>query len=153
MNNHRKLLVLGLNEVLRTGNVSLDPAQQIVDGHMQTEIAGRPSVVIWHGISGDEVHIAVWWDYDHSKHPQANLEGNQRERFHGPSPLAKPQHYPKFVGAFSSGWVERRTGAYIQGFGDKGLDEVYTRRGEAEELLAIPKPIPMGFEAEGKFFR
>lgn len=152
MNNHRKLLVLGLNELLRVGKVSLDPAQEVLDGHLQTEIAGRPSVVIWCGISCDEIRITVWWDYDHSKHPQANLEGNQRERFHGPSPLAKPQHYPRFVGAFSSGWLERRTGAYIQGRGGQGLGEVYTRRTDAEVLSDLPNPIPMGFKAEGKFF-
>lgn len=152
MNIHRKLLVLGLNELLAREALSLDPQVPVTAGHLFATLAGHPSVIVWHEINCEELSLAVWWKYDHSKHPQANLEGNQRESFSGAAPLAKPQHYSKFVGAVAACWVERRTGRYLQGSGARGLYEVYTRRGEADELKAIPKPIPQGFEVEGKFF-
>lgn len=153
MHTHRKLLVLGLNELLERGLLSLDPAVPVHAGHLLTSIAEEPSVIIWNGISGDEVSLSVWWKYDHSKHPQADLEGSQRESFHGPTPLAKPLHYQKFVGAFASGWVERRTGRFLQGVGSAGLNEAYTRRTDVGALQALPTPTPAGFKAEGKFFR
>lgn len=151
MHTHRKLLVYGLNALLEKDLISLDPSVGVKDGYIETQIAGKSSIVIWRGISGEEVELSVWWDYDHSKHPQANLLGRARENFHGPTPLAKPQKYQEFVGAFASGWVERRTAAFIQGKGPD-LAEKYTRRTNVEALRDLPTPIPRGFKAEGKFF-
>lgn len=152
MHVYRKLLVLGLNELLGRKLLSLNPAEPVEGGHLLTSLAGERSVIIWHGISGDEVSLSVWWKYDHSKHPQANLEGSQKESFHGPAPLAKPQHYQKFVGAFTSGWVERRSRQFLQGVGSKGLCESYTRRSDLQALQDLAIPTPAGFEPEGKFF-
>jgi len=94
----------------------------------------------------------VWWKYDHSRHPQAELGGSSREQFKTSLPLAKKQHYPKFVGVTVSGWLERKTGKHLQGKGQKGLFDVYTRRGEKEILKSLSDPSPSGFKAEGKFF-
>lgn len=145
-------MVLGLNEALRHGAVALDSTGE-EEGHLFPVIADHPSVVSWNTISAGELRLSVWWKYDHSKHPQANLQGAQQERFRTSSPLAKPQHYPKFVGAVVSGWIERRTGKFVQGRGSEGLFDIYTRRGERENLDAISTPRPDGFAIEGKFFR
>lgn len=149
MNNHRKLLVLGLNEMLKAGRFSFDPAIVPPDGHLEVEIGEQPSIVIWRDIGSRETQLSVWWKYDHSKHPQAEYEGNMRERFNGPEPLAKPQHYPKFVGAFACGWLDRRNPAHLEGYGSESIFETYTRRGEAKALQAIPTPVPLGFVVEG----
>jgi hypothetical protein len=155
MNSHRKLLVLALNELLERKLVSLDDPGNGADGsgHLSVLLAGSPSMITWNDISGGEQRLSVWWKYDHSRHPQANLEGNARETFSGSSPLAKSQHYPKFVGVTASCWVERRTGKWLQGRGRENLFDVYTRRNELAALEALPDPIPMGYKAEGKFFR
>lgn len=151
MNPHRKLMVLALNELLARGLVSLSGRDED-HGHLITELAGESSVVIWHGISGDELTLAVWWKYDHTRHPQANLEGNYREEFLTTEPLAKQQHYPKFVGVTVSGWLERKTGKYLQGSGRDHL-MTYTRRGERKVLETLPNPVPLGYSTEGRFFR
>ncbi len=154
MNGHRKLLIFALNELLAKKLVSLDDPGNFAneDGHLFIDIAGQPSVVNWSSISGGELRLSVWWKYDHLRHPQANLLGNECEKFTSPEPLAKEQHYPKFVGAFGTGWVERRTGKWLQGMDGVNLHSVYTRRGEKTALDAIPTPVPNGFDAEGKFF-
>jgi hypothetical protein len=147
----RKLMVLGLNRLLGNGLVTLDGKDE-PSGHFITELAGETSVIIWHGISGDELSLAVWWKYDHAKHPQANLEGNEREQFHTSQPLAKRHHYPKFVGVIVSGWLERKTGKHLQGH-DRDYLTTYMRRGERDILAVVPNPIPAGFLPEGRFFR
>lgn len=151
MHPHRKLMVLGLNAALEAGLVSLDGKDEPY-GHLITQLAGETSVVRWNGISGDELSLAVWWKYDHSRHPQANLEGNARERFHFDKPLAKRQHFPRFVGVVVGGWLERLTGRHLQGHGGDHLT-TYTRRGERQALEALPNPVPRGYLAEGRFFR
>jgi len=147
----RKLLITGINYLLQNNLVSLSGKDE-EHQHSMAEIAGRPSVILWHGISGDELAVAVWWDYDHSKHPQANLEGNSRENFRLLAPLAKRRHYPKFVGGVVSGWLERKTGKYVQGTGRKGITTEYLRADAKAALIEMVNPVGNGFLAEGKFF-
>lgn len=153
MNPYRKLLVFGLNEILSRGLLSLDwdGSSDESTSHIEIQIAGHNSIVSWSGAGFGEVRISVWWKYDHNKHPQANLEGNARETFSTPSPLAKRQHYPKFVGVVCSAWLERDKGKYLQGKGSHHLIEKYTRKNELGNLKQIPNPIPNGFEPEGRF--
>jgi len=151
MDSHRKLLVLATNELLKRNLISLD-SEEDARGHVMATIAGENAVIMWRGIGWGELEISVWWKYDHAHHPQANLEGNAREEFKTSSPLAKRQHYPKFVGVTVSGWIERKTTKHLQGKKHDSLFAVYTRRGEKETLDALPDPIPDGFKAEGKFF-
>ncbi len=156
MNDHRKLIVLGLNEALARGAILLtipstdDRSEE--HGHFMTELAGRPSVVMWSDIGYGELRVSVWWDYDHSNHPQANMTGNSRENFTTSRPLAKRSHYPKFVGATASGWLERKTGKHLQGKGSQGIFDTYLRRDLKNALQAVPTPSPKGYNAEGKFF-
>jgi hypothetical protein len=146
---YRKLLVLAVNHLIDEGLIDLN-AQQDVKGHTQTTIAGRNTAINWTGIGCGEIRIAVWWDYDHSKHPQANLQGNFRESFQTGSPLAKRQHFPKFVGVVVSCWLEREKGKYLQGREGDFLPDRYARRGALAELEALPDPIPNGYAAEGR---
>ncbi len=156
MDKYRKLLVHGVNAALEAGRISLDPPSTDgptdEDGHLETQIGGYPSIVAWSSISHGEVRISVWWKYDHSLHPQANLQGNFKEQFHTSSPLAKRSKYPAFVGATVSGWLERKTGPHLQGKGSESLFDTYLRKGERGALEALPIPVPAGYAAEGKFY-
>jgi hypothetical protein len=151
MHAHRKLLVLGFNELLAQNLVSLNDEGDS-RGHIMARIGGEDAVLLWQTIGFEEIRISVWWKFDYSKHPQAQLDGPYRESFNGASPLAKSQHYSKFVGATVSGWLERKTGKYLMGKNAEGLFETYMRRGEREVVDAIPNPVPNGFKMEGKFF-
>lgn len=153
MNPYRKLMVLGLNELLMRGLLSLDWDGETNDNaaYIETNIGGYNSIIAWTGIGFGEVRISVWWKYDHNKHPQANLSGNERESFSTSRPLAKKQHYPKFVGVVCSAWLERKRGKYLQGKGNDYLFDKYTRSGELEHLKQLPNPVPLGYEPEGNF--
>ncbi|XOK15611.1 hypothetical protein ACI6PO_28090 (plasmid) [Agrobacterium tumefaciens] len=156
MDDYRKLLVLGVNEAIKQGRISLaappGDAPTDEDGHLFTGLAGYPSVVLWNSISVGELRVSVWWNYDHSKHPQAESPGNAREMFSLSKPLAKKVHYPKFVGATASAWLERKTGKHLQGHGKRNIFDTYLRADMKEKLRAIPDPRPEGYEAEGQFF-
>lgn len=153
MNPYRKLLVLGLNELLRRRLLSLfwDGKSTEETSHIEMKIAGHNAVVSWSDAGFGEVRISIWWKYDHSKHPQADLSGNARERFMTASPLAKRAQYPKFVGVVCSAWLERDSGKYLQGHGNDHLFDMYTRRGELDLLRRLADPVPLGYEAEGQF--
>ncbi len=156
MNAYRKLLVLGVNELLQRNLIALkasgkDQRNEEENGHIFADLGGAPSVILWENIGVDELRVSVWWNYDHSKHPQANNVGNSKEQFMTASPLAKSQHYRKFVGATVSSWLERRAGLYIQGIGNQGLFKTYMRRSDKAYLNALPSPKPDGYSAEGRF--
>ena len=160
---HRNLLVLATNYLIRQSLISLeapndyderrrDPSREGLErGHVNTVLAGKKSVINWNDVGFEEFRISVWWDYDHSKHPQANHEGSYRERFVTASPLAKRKKFKDFVGVVCSGWFERKEGKYLQGRGKTNLHEIYTRQRNAELLRAIPKTKCLGFSAEGPF--
>ncbi|MCS3605047.1 hypothetical protein M2371_004301 [Buttiauxella sp. BIGb0471] len=156
----------GLNAAIAAGRLSLTeptPPQDVNDcnshedekGYMFTEIGGRPAVVNWQNVGWGELRVSVWFDFDVDKHPQINLTGNSKETFTGARPLAKNQHYPKFVGAFVAFWLERRTGVYIQTRdgqpGAIATIESYIRRRSLPDLEALPQAVPNGYKLYGKF--
>ena len=143
----RKLLVLGLNEALARGLVTLDATQE-ANGHTFVQIAGRGSVVLWRDIGHGELRLSVWWGFDLGRHPQA-----EDERFITSVPLAKRSRYREFVDVLASGFVERRTSPHLQGKGGGGLFDTYARRYACEVLAGIPDPVPAGFAVSGRFFR
>ena len=152
INPHRNLLVAAVNELLASNRISLDEnAAQDDKGHHFCNILNFPSVVMWQDISFGELRISVWWKYDHSKHPQANLTGNTRENFNCSSPLAKRFRYKEFVGVTATGWLERKTGKYLQGKDRKAIFDIYTRSTEKEVLENLPAQQPNGFNVDGKF--
>ncbi len=150
MHHHRKLLVLGTNHLLDAGVITLDDVE-VAPGHRFTTLGGRPSVILWRSIGSGELRVSVWWDYDHSRHPQADLAGNARESFSTSAPLAKRSKYPQFVGAVASGWLERKEGKWLQGKGFHGIFDAYVRRDARLTLGAMKDPVPEGYEAEGRF--
>lgn len=154
MNGHRKLLTLAVNLLLERKLISLEGVENNREegGHIFAQLAGENAAISWQGIGCEELRISVWWKYDHSRHPQANSLGNAREEFKTSSPLAKQQHYPKFVGATVSGWLERETGKFLQGKDVQGLFNLYTRRGEKLVLDKMPIPSAKGFSPEGAYF-
>ncbi|HOZ69120.1 MAG TPA: hypothetical protein PLU11_09815 [Chitinophagaceae bacterium] len=151
INPYKKLLIAALNELLNRNLISLTAPNDSVDekGHVFLELFGYTSVVMWDDIGFEELRISVWWKYDHSKHPQANLTGNAKESFSCASPLANRFHYKNFVGITASGWLERKVGKYLQGKGNRGIFDIYTRKGEKTELEKISTPTPNGFGIEG----
>lgn len=153
INPYRNLLVAGINMLLDKNLISLNhsPTDE-EDGYLFTNIFGYPSVVIWQDIGYEELRISVWWKYDHSQHPQANLSGNRRERFSTTSPLAKRQHYKKFVGVTASAWLERKTAKFIQGKGKEKIYDIYTRNVDKEELYKLPAQLAKGYKSQGEFY-
>lgn len=86
------------------------------------------------------------------QHPRANSLGNAKEQFSLSRPLAKQTHYPKFVGATASGWLERKTSRHLQGIGKQGIFDTYLRRDVKDVLRSLQAPVPEGYAAEGKLF-
>ena len=154
MNVHRKLLILGNNQLLEKGLIRFEYTEEEsrgAGGYITTVIAGETSIVNWDPVGSGELRISVWWKFNIDNHPQANLNGAQQEKFLTSSPLAKSQHYPKFVGATASGWLERERGRYLMGKGSESIFEKYLRKGEKQVLEMVPTPAPNGYKAEGKF--
>ncbi len=153
---YRNLLVAGINELLKKNLISLNspenPNANDQKGHVFAEVLEYPSVIKWREIGFGELEISVWWKYDHSKHPQAELSGRSRESFNSTSPLARRELFPKFVGVTVTGWLERQKGKHLMGKDRERFVDVYTRKGEKSELEKMPSQKPTGFEAEGKFY-
>jgi hypothetical protein len=155
MNPLRRLLTHGINELLEKKLISLIPPTNDAEaetekGHVFTDLIGHPSVVLWENIGHDELRVSVWWNYDHSLHPQANLSWNSREMFSGSEPLARRSTYKRFVGAIVSGWLERKDGRYLMGDEKEGLVGIYTRIKEKSQIESIPIPKPNGFLSQGQ---
>lgn len=62
------------------------------------------------------------------------------------SPSRHQDHYYRFVGITVSGWLERKTAKHLQG-GRKSFFDLYVRRNELPELIALPDPMPNGYAA------
>ncbi len=151
---YRNLLIAAINELVIHKHISLTISEEMevnVKGYIFTTLFNENSVIIWRDIGFGELQISVWWKYDHSKHPQANLNGNYQENFNSATPLAKKVHFKKFVGVTVSCWLERKTGKYIQGENLERIFAVYTRKGEIVELKKMPYVNPIGYKASGPF--
>lgn len=151
----RRLLIIGINEAVKQGRLQLGYRGLGItssddNGYIETEILGHKSIVRWSDGGHGELQVAVWWKYDHSRHPQANLTGPHQERFQFQKPLANPVHFPKFVGVIVGVWLERENGPYLQGYGRDYL-ETYIRRGERSAIEELPEIKPHGYKAEGPF--
>lgn len=151
---YRNLLVAAVNKLIEEKYISLilgNVNEEQEKGHIFLELFEHNSVIIWRNIGYGELSISVWWKYDHSKHPQANLDGSYRENFNLSKSLANKSHYRKFVGVTASCWLERMTGKYIQGKNRRGLFDIYTRKGELEILKELPLQKPKGYDISGHF--
>lgn len=152
---YRNLLVAATNLLLQKNLISLEYNKEIErseSGHIITTLFNYTTVIIWNNIGYGELSISVWWKYNHDNHPQANLKGNAKEHFRTLSPLAKRQHYKKFVGVVASCWLERKDGKFLQGKKRKCISNIYTRRNDKQELENLPIQIPNGYESEGIYY-
>ncbi|EAA8640592.1 hypothetical protein DZ685_13975 [Salmonella enterica] len=145
------LVVTALNECINRGKINLDVSSsendQKKNEYLLCEIGGKPTVINWCDVGFDELRFSVWWDYDHSKHPQ-----QKDERFQSGRPVAKREKLKDFLGTCVSCWLERKTGKYIMGKDGNRLFEVYVRQSNLEHLLNLPKVEPDGFKDSGKFY-
>jgi hypothetical protein len=116
-------------------------------GHLHTLIDGHPAVVLWQIDFHNYMLFSVWFKYDHSKHPQADLPGAS-EKFTTDRPLAKRSHYHKFVGAVVSGRIDLNDD-YFQGFDRDEVWEWYTRSDAKNALRSLPEVEPLGLSALG----
>jgi len=152
---YTNLLVAAINRLIEEKYISLDleGVNELEEkGHVFLELFEHNSVILWSNRGFGELVISVWWKYDHSKHPQANLKGNEKETFHSTKPLADKNHYRKFVGVVASCWLERKNGNHIQGKDGKQIFDIYTRKGELEILKELPTQKPKGYEISGRFY-
>jgi hypothetical protein len=152
---YRNLLVAALNKLIEEKHISLafDGTNKVDErGHVFVELFNQNSVILWRNVGFGELLISVWWKYDPSKHPQANLEGNERESFNLDKPLAKTIHYRKFVGIVASCWLERKTSKHIQGKNREHISVHYSRRGELKILKELPVQKPNEYEISGRFY-
>lgn len=161
---YRNLLVRGVNHLVEAGLISLEMPPSNTEaydgaltaekdkGHVFTQIDGKQTVIMWSDVGHGELRVSVWWDYDHSLHPQANLSGSSREGFNCSQPLARRSKFKDFVGVTCSCWVERKTGKHLQGRGRENIFDMYTRKSNLVTLKAMKMSSTLGYKAEGKFF-
>ncbi|NVN83726.1 MULTISPECIES: hypothetical protein [unclassified Vibrio] len=175
------LLGHALNKLLDMGLVNLDPSAKFDDGFLECELLGRNSVILWCDAGCKEIRLSVWWNYDKHSHPQHSEGGYKGrivpenisdddylqlvmqnkdiihrhskciETYTTSKPLAKPQHYKKFVGAFCSVWVEREQGQYLQLSDSHKTHDTYVRNSDRKALSLIPDCTPKGFNLTGRF--
>ncbi|MGI1757343.1 hypothetical protein [Serratia marcescens] len=144
------LTVIALNEVIRQGKIDMNTGS--MEGgerrheHLMMKIGGRQTAVNWFDVGYDELRFSVWWDYDHSSHPQ-----QRDEKFQTSKPVAKKSRLGDFVGACVSCWIERKTGKYIMGKNGDALFEMYVRRSSADALHALPAVRPEGYRVSGPY--
>lgn len=145
------LVVTALNECIKRERIDLEATSseddQKKNEYLLCEIGERTTVINWYDIGFDELRFSVWWDYDHSKHPQ-----QKDEKFNLSRPVAKREKLKDCLGACVSCWIERRTGKYIMGNDGDRLFDVYVRQSNFDALLNLPKVEPYGFKASGKYY-
>lgn len=148
---HLNLVIAAINVLLDRSSISRspdDPASP-AHGHIIVELAGHPTAIVWHDFGYGELSISVWWKFNidaYLRRPPARMSP-----FVATVPVASRKRYPQFVGATASVWLERRDGLFIQGHPSRIFD-IYTRKGEVDELWEIPWEDPRGFKISGNYY-
>ncbi|MHA6689445.1 hypothetical protein [Devosia sp. A449] len=117
-------------------------------GHIAVELAGQPSVIVWHDVGYGELSISVWWRFDYEAYCR---RASPIANFATTLPAASRTRYPQFVGAAASVWLERKDGLFVQGT-PALLFDVYTRKGVEKELSELPWEEPRGFKISGDYY-
>lgn len=170
------LLGHALNLLIKKNLIDMNSLNDATDGHLECELLGKTTVILWSYISLGEIRLSVWWDFDKSKHPQHleggykskvlldNLSNEERrkydfskkgidsenravEKYASFEPMARRSQYKDFVGVVCSTWVERRNGKHLQA-GDDGsrVNNSYVRTSNKVALCSILNCIPNGFK-------
>lgn len=144
------LIVTALNEAIQRGRIDLNGVspsdREQRHEHFYCEIGGKTTVINWVDIGHDEIRFSVWWDYDHEKHPQKNVE-----RYQTSKPIAKSSKLNSFVGACASCWLERKSGKYIMGNKGDRLFEIYLRQSTQDDLYRLSTEKPSDYKDSGRF--
>lgn len=153
MNPYRKLLVSAVNALLDRGEISLDSDDvcSCVDfdrmcciGHsIKCEIFGCESVINYTHISFGEVRINIWWDFQGEEY---------NETLKTDTPVVRRSELKNHVAVCVGGWLERKTGKYLQGRKTEAVLMRYRRKGELSKLNQLKAPKCHGFAPEGQFF-
>lgn len=109
---------------------------------LEKEVCGKRSIILCCPIAFDELQISVWWGYKPQEIPE---DANSKEPT---STLPKNE----IVDAMVSGWIERKTGLWIQGKGTEGLFNAYCSRDARQELEVIPKYESAKIKRTGQFY-
>ena len=135
----QKVLVRAINEFLRRGYFGLTVNQNDWGNNpiLNFEMNGIPTIasVADSGHGELSIRIALWPTEMGMNHIMAAALHASTRR--------------KMGGFYSSGWLERKKGAWLQT--SNGLTVACARDREAS-VTALPWEEPLGFAAEGKFF-
>lgn len=137
----RDLLCYAINTLLDNNIINLNAPSEKATGFFQTEILGKPSVITWNEKCFEELRISIWWGYQSNELPSTTSE-----------PLCRKNRYSEILEVCCSGWLERKEGKWLQGYGPKGIFDTYCAEKAVIELKNIPQIIPNGFFREGKYF-
>jgi len=147
---YKNLIILAVNKLIDENHISLNRADVNLEsesGHAFIDLFGEASVVLWIKGVENELLISVWWKYNKSQHPQANLKVGKIENYKIPEPLGKKYNYKNFVGVIASCWLTRTNGKFLQDTNQKNISNIYTRKGELSKLKEMPIQNPKGYGA------
>ena len=118
------------------------------DGQTFMDVAGHPCVVFWSDVGWEELEIIVWWNFDHLSHqsyPGGHIISPQ-------IPRCRREHYKNFIGGVFMGWLERKTGLFLQGRdAQNGILKRYMRREEKDIIAQLDDYKPLHIGATGMF--
>lgn len=148
---HLALMVAAINLLLERSLIARTPSDppSPEHGYIIVNLAGHPTAIVWHDAGYGELSISVWWKIDVETYVRTRSAG--MSPFRTTLPIARKKQYPRLVGVTGSVWLERKDGLFIQGEPPR-LFDVYTRKGEAEELRKVPWEEPNGFEISGNYY-
>ena len=158
---HRNLFGAALNELISRGLLDIESTKDCNHSHIEVDLFGMKSIILWKSEGHGEVGLSVWLNYDktkHPKHPDGGLKGVDLDEYSPASiedyswimPNAGRSKYREFVGFVGSCWLERRLGKYLQ-LRDNHVHSKYIRADMKEVILKIPTCKPNGFLLDGKF--
>lgn len=135
----QKVLVRTINEFLRRDKFGLTPDENNFEDSplIEFEMDGIPTIAHAHDAGHGEISlkVALWPSDQGKKFIAAAVSGSAMRR--------------KMGGFYSSAWLERKDGAWLQTSNGLTASCAKDRRKDVE---ALPWEDPDGFGAEGKFY-
>ena len=135
----QKALIFATNELIRQEKITLEPTNNHGEYHIvRFDIGGIPAVASCADIGHGELslHVALW----------PTPKGYEHIR----SWISAPSLRLSMGGFYTSGWLERKNGAWIQS--SNGFPNTSSRSGLLAKLESLPWEEPLGFLADGQFY-
>ncbi len=136
----RDLLCIALNEIIKCKRININNHnEKVVDDSIFTVIEGKKSKISWRDIGYGEVRITIWWGI---KPACVDV------------PTTKPfnRNMVDALDVCCSGWLERREGIWLQGYGGDFIFDTYCAKSAELDLFSIPEIETNGYNKEGKKF-